>query len=276
MNSSLASDDDSFARDLVTSPFRATLPESLVESSQDFSCHFILDEVVNEIVLPPFIVEADESVELLGESGNVLVDFIHARPDCVTHLFKDDCHKHSLKHCPKCCCLLCQDLVPNCIDWSAHCIITINSEEYKDAHTTAARQNEQQQLSAGATDLSEAEPTVLEEKKHSSEQHLLDCNLHDDLEQQIQSLHVELSLSKEKIATLEAEKKSVEASLSQKMVETEAGSIALSKIEFINDLLKLDKDSLKKLCEKEKINLKGNSSKEKNNYIVKLLVSALK
>jgi len=265
MNSSLASDDDSFARDLATSPFRATMPESLVESSQDFRSHFILDEVVNEIVLPPIIVEADESVELLGESGNALVDFLHARPDCVTCSFKDDCRKHCLVHCPKCCCLLCQVLVPDCIDWSAHCIITIHSEAYKDARTAAARQNEQQQLSAGATNLSEAEPTYLEGENHSSEQHLWDCNLHEE----IQSLRVELSLSKKKVATLEAEKKS-------KMVETEAGSIALSKIEYINDILKLDKDSLKKRCETEKINLKGNSSKEKNNYIVKLLVSALK
>jgi hypothetical protein len=269
---SLASDGDSFAGDLATSPFCATMPESLVQSSQDFHCHFILDEVVNEIALPPIIVEADESVELLGESGNALVDFLHARPDCVTYSFKDDCRKHCLVHCPKCCCLICQDVVPNCIDWSAHCITTIHSEAYKDAHTAAARRNEQQQLSAGATNLSEAET----DEKHSSEQHLSDCNLHGDLKQQIQSLRVELSLSKEKIATLEAEKKSVEASLSQKMVETEAGSIALSKIEYINDILKLDKDSLKKRCETEKINLKGNSSKEKNNYIVKLLVSALK
>ena len=168
MNSSLASDDDSFARDLATSPFRATMPESLVQSSQDFHCHFILDEVVNEIALPPIIVEADESVELLGESGNALVDFLHARPDCVTYSFKDDCRKHCLVHCPKCCCLICQDVVPNCIDWSAHCITTIHSKAYKDARTSAARRNEQQQLSAGATNLSEAEPTFFTDEKHTT------------------------------------------------------------------------------------------------------------
>ena len=65
--------------------------------------------------------DSDDEIEIIYESHNALIDYPHARSDCLKEVFgigKD------LRHCPNCFCKVCDMHVSSCIDWSRHCSYT--------------------------------------------------------------------------------------------------------------------------------------------------------
>ena len=80
---------------------------------------------------PPTTADDDEDDELqfVGRTGQLaLVDFPHARENCVTHKFVLGGEK---KHCANCYCYVCDDVASKCPKWDDHCKATHTSQAWQ-------------------------------------------------------------------------------------------------------------------------------------------------
>ena len=70
----------------------------------------------------------NDDIELLGSSGtNALIDFPHARENCVQFVFAND----PSMHCANCYCYVCDAPVQDCSSWSTHCKATHKDPYWK-------------------------------------------------------------------------------------------------------------------------------------------------
>ena len=70
----------------------------------------------------------DKEIELVGSVGiNALVDFPHARENCVQFQFRTD----PLQHCPNCYCYVCDVPALHCQTWQQHCQATYTNPFWK-------------------------------------------------------------------------------------------------------------------------------------------------
>ena len=74
--------------------------------------------------------EGDE-LQFVGRTGaNALMDFPHARENCVSHPFTRG--KES-SCCANCFCFVCDDHASKCSKWSEHCVATHTLAQWRDA-----------------------------------------------------------------------------------------------------------------------------------------------
>lgn len=95
--------------------------------------------------------EEEEELTVIGTKGgyNALVDFPHARQNCVSHPFANG---NRQLHCDNCYCYVCDCPAADCKSWSSHCEACHDSPHWRSEREKAKRQaREQTALASSAT-----------------------------------------------------------------------------------------------------------------------------
>ncbi|KAL9189332.1 hypothetical protein ACHAXT_011822 [Thalassiosira profunda] len=80
--------------------------------------------------------DSDEELAIVGTKGsNALVDFPHARTNCVTYPFSGD----KAKKCANCYCYVCDIPASECKEWTYHCVATHEDRRWREERERAKR-----------------------------------------------------------------------------------------------------------------------------------------